>query len=343
MRFRRRQPAPNYLSGALQRRLLLLVMALGLVLILMREAGKPQRWEWFNLLTSAGPAGHEEAVDTRLATPEDSDKPGVIYAPNDADDAPLPAAAGGRYFPGVDTRLLARVRDDTIFRQQDYESWFNLCDVLRRHSPEQIADASTGDVTFLQLFQQPAAYRGELVTVAGVIRRAGYRPAPQNDVGVEGYYQAWLQPLGTGSSPMVIYLLELPKDFPIGDQLDAEVTLTGFFFKRWAYAAQDTIRTAPVLLARNLTWHQPPVVPREEPGVSPWLYALAALVGVALAALAFRFRPSPTSALKRYTEEEGETIAIPVESATPTWDDLAADDAHQRSLDEGETPKREQP
>jgi len=35
-----------------------------------------------------------------------------------------------------------------------------------------------------------------------------------------------------------------------------DVEITGFFFKRWAYKAEDSLRTAPTLLAKTVDWQQ---------------------------------------------------------------------------------------
>lgn len=311
LRFGNRRAAPNYLSGWHQRRIFLLVMALGLVLIAMREAGKPQRWKWLEALGPAAlPANDADALDTRLPAAESpAREPGTIRspAPEPEDSSAEPTAR--RYFPGVEARLLARVQDDTIFRKQDYESWFNLLSVLRDNSTDALRSASQGDATYLQLYQQPAAYRGELVTIAGTVRRCSYRAAPQNDAGITGYYQLWIQAAGTSSSLYVAFVLELPDGFPQGDQLAAEVTLTGFFFKRWAYAAQDTIRTAPVLLARTCEWLQPAPAAAREPH-SWWPYLAAMGIGVALAIIAFWYRAPTNAALGRYTADAG-PIEVP--------------------------------
>lgn len=312
MRFRTSTPAPSYFSGGQQRRLLLLVLSLGLVVFLMREAGQPDRWKWFEVLAPGpGQVSDADAVDTRLPPVEPDGRAAatVRAAAEDADKVPL-AGADQRFFPGVEAGLLGRVRDDTIFRKQDYESWFNLCRVLQDTPAAAIRAASTGPATFLQLYQQPAAYRGELVTIAGTVRRASYRAAPQNDQGIEGYHQVWLQASGTSSSLLVVFVLELPPGFPTGDGLEAEVTLTGFFFKRWAYAAQDTIRTAPVVLARTLEWQQPAAVATARQ-TSWWPYLGAAIVGTVLALLAVRFRTPRNQALDRYTDDSVGDIEPP--------------------------------
>ena len=47
--------------------------------------------------------------------------------------------------------------------------------------------------------------------------------------------------------------------FPTGDEIAADITATGLFFKRMVYPAEHEgeLRRAPVILARSLSWLQP--------------------------------------------------------------------------------------
>jgi len=83
---------------------------------------------------------------------------------------------------------------------------------------------------------------------------------------------------------MVVYCLRLPDGFPTGMSLSEEAEITGFFFKRWAYKAQDTMRSAPVLLARTVRWYERPEVAEEPP--SSFLSLLLMIAGSAAVALA---------------------------------------------------------
>jgi hypothetical protein len=104
--------------------------------------------------------------------------------------------------------------------------------------------------------------------------------ASANDYGIERYYQMWIQPYDNLSMLLVVYVLELPPQFPIAhDGMQEEVELTGFFFKRWAYRAKDAIRSTPMLLAKTVRW-TPPAVAQEEP-IGPMF--LGGIIACALA------------------------------------------------------------
>lgn len=230
-------PKPrSYLSRREQWRLLVLVMAMGLVVFLMNEARKPENWAW-------------------------------LFAVGEVSPRPAKAAEqpGGRYFPGVKPEYFLAIRDDMPFRPDEQDAWFNLFDVLNKTNEATLEEKSIGRVTFAQLFQQSDEYRGELVTIQGTVRRAHRLTAPKNDCGIKKYYQIWVQPADSPNSPIVVYCLHLPKGFPTGMDISAEAEITGFFFKRWAYKARGTLCTAPTLAARTVRWQKVPEVVKSAP------------------------------------------------------------------------------
>ncbi len=273
----------NYFSRKEQFRLLTLVLGLGLIVIMMDHVRRPENWDWFFALDADRTGSVEEEtgpIDTRIAPKRAQEEiPGTFHSPPQAE--PAEASAEGDYFPGVEPKYLAEVRDDTPFRYAERHAWFNLLDVLNRTKQSELRKAAMGQVTFAQLFQQPDDYRGELVTIRGVVRQAYRFTAPENDVGIETFHQLWISPDDHRSSPMVVYCLTLPSGFPLEEDLREDAQITGFFFKRWAYRAKDTVRTAPVLAAKTLQWQQP-VESSKSPSTDP--ITLGAIVGVSVLA-----------------------------------------------------------
>jgi hypothetical protein len=243
-------PKPrSYLSRREQWRLFLLVMSLGIVFIFMCEIRKPEHWEWIK--------SPEDAEQTQ--PPRRPERPPADSAPAARSEAVGPPS---RFFPGVKPTYFDSVRDNTRFRNEERDAWFHLFAILRDNDEATLRKASTGRVTRLQLFEQSAEYRGELVTVHGTIRRTQYRKAPENQYGIPGYYQIWLQPRDNPNLPIVVYCLHLPKGFPKGTkvakdvEIDAEIT--GFYFKRWVRQVQDGLEIIPTILARTVHWKKRP-------------------------------------------------------------------------------------
>jgi hypothetical protein len=190
---------------------------------------------------------------------------------------------------------LREIEDDTVFRREERDAWFHLLELLQKTDPRELARASLGPVSYVQLESQPNEYRGRLVTLDGVVRGAKTVPAPQNDLGIERYYQLWLQPEPGSGALVVIYALALPHDFPLGERLDAPCRAVGFFFKRWAYASRGGAMTAPLVLARTVTWEPAPAPPQQPVG-EQYVWAIFVALALAIVTLGFvvaRSRRSP--------------------------------------------------
>lgn len=275
----------NYLARREQRRLLFLVLSAGLVMLLIQEASKPKHWAW---IRGGAPALAPPAVDNRAARPAPNRIRPLAAEPADADlaeaqparppvrralgpdefiiegETPHDLPQGKQYFRGVRADLLGRVRDDTVFRSAEAGAFYNLLEVLNSTPETELERASQGDVRFLQLYTQPKEFRGDLVTLRGTARRVLVKRLAANESGVAQYYQVVLEP-DDRAYPVVVYCLELPDGFPVGERLDEPITLTGFFYKRWAHMSGEGIATWPLLLSKTLRWRpeaRPVVVAR---------------------------------------------------------------------------------
>jgi hypothetical protein len=158
-----------------------------------------------------------------------------------------------------------RIQDDTVFRPAEREIWFYELGRVRDVPAEDLLKQSVGEVAYLQLFDQPEDYRGQIVTIEGTARLAYRVQAPSNYVGIEEYYIYWIHPAGGPSSPIVVYALGAPAGFPAIKDRDAdrgttklheEVRVTGVFFKRYAYLNKDgnATYTTPLILANTPEW-----------------------------------------------------------------------------------------
>ncbi|MCH8923341.1 MAG: hypothetical protein IIA67_09375, partial [Planctomycetes bacterium] len=282
--FRQNSTVRNYLSRREQRRVLLMVMSLGLIVALMFQAAKPSSWTWLWAGAKQDAAqtapqektSREQEVDTRLPSREDLG-PGVVRidAPQSLDED----ADANDYFPGVEVEWLRAIRDNEFFFPDEgspkRKAWFNLLDVLNRTDEAELRKASTGQITFAQLFHQASTYRGKLVTVKGYVHRALPRKVPKNNVGIEDAYELWVS-VDRGST--AVHCLQLPEGFPTGADVRAEVEITGFFYKRVAYqhpplnpnesdeGAKSKMSVAPLLLAKTVQWiPKKPTVTAEAP------------------------------------------------------------------------------
>ena len=265
----RNGPRPrNYLARPEQVRLFILVMFLMGIVWIAVEARNPDYFRWIWDWDST-----DETVDTRFeAIDAPSDEVFVFPPPGEDSDLPTAAMAGP-----VTEADLAAIRDDQHFLVSEKAAWFKLFEQLQNTDSATLSEQSMGPVTFIQLYRQPKEYRAELVSLAGTLRRSEQLPAPRNDLGIESYYRTWLSPNDNPKNPIIVYILVVPEGFPEGMVIEEQVELEGFFFKRLHYAATDTVRLAPVVLAKSLRWVA--TKPKETaPPVSP-----ATMVGLAAA------------------------------------------------------------
>ena len=319
-----RPAARNYLARPEQRRVFWLVMPPALIAMLV--LGWVER-SWFGRPSAVD----RPQIDTKMAEiPPDS---AVADAVVIEADAHLPAAAGDGY--GASPEALARVRDDTVFRGAETEAWFQIWLTLRSDTMQSLARAPASRVSFTELFGQPRSHRGRLVRFRGTLHRLEKVMAPANDKGIEEYWQGWLEPEGGPVSPIVVYFLRLPDGMPHGMAIDEPVEVVGSFFKRWAYAATDTVRIAPVVLALEPIWKPRPTGSRMGDSIgSIGLLTMAAVVLLTVVGIRVAGHgpgrgqpPAPTdltsslAASERFSTEEGlrrleEAARVPTSSVT---------------------------
>lgn len=268
-----RPPRPrNYLARSEERRIFWRFMPPAIVVMLL--AGWVER-TWFAAPRPPVPP----QVDTRLA--EGHFDPAVADAVViEADPEPLTVDASDL---GASPHALSAVRDDTMFRGAEEEAWFQLWASLRSSDPRTLARADARPVGFAELHGQPRSFRGKLVRFRGMLHRLEQVTAPPNQYDVRDYWQGWLEPEGGPASPIVVYFLRLPEGMPRGFEMAEPVDVVGYFFKRWAYAATDAVRTAPVVLALEPIWRPRPAVPRSTGLIGT--IALATMLAVVFASM----------------------------------------------------------
>lgn len=134
--------------------------------------------------------------------------------------------------------------------------------------------------TFADLYRNPEAYRGRLVTFRGHLRRLISSPTGENPHGLRQLHEAWLYVEDAQQNPVVVVCTELPPNIPTGSDILVDfVSATGYFFKRYGYEDRaGQLRFAPLILAQRLEW-----IPR--PARSGWM-SKGAMFGLTLAAAA---------------------------------------------------------
>lgn len=175
---------------------------------------------------------------------------------------------------------LAQVRDDTFFREGDMDAWLQTWLTLRQLGAAGLGKAAAPRVSFAELFGQPRSFRGRLVRFKGTLHRVEQLRAPANNYGIDDYWQGWLEPASGPAAPIVLQFLELPDGMPVGMKVHEAVDVTGYFFKRYAYNAADTIRVAPLVMALQPRWM--PLRPQDGRPASLPAWTIATMLAAAV-------------------------------------------------------------
>ena len=270
---RRRSQPRNYLERTEQRRLFWLVMPPAIVLIVLGA------WIEQTYLKTPSPPSPAQ-VDTRLAGGARGNVDGSIADAVVIEPEPPPFTEPTEE-RGAPAAMLAEVRDDTVFREADSEAWFALWKTILATDPAELDRRAGPPVGFSELFGQPRSFRGKPVRMRGTLRRLQRVAAPPNALEIDRYWQGWLDPEGGPPSPVVVYFLELPDTIKPGMRIIEPIEVVGYFFKRWAYQATDTIRTAPLLMARQPVPLAPPAKPADTDitAVGLWTGGIIVMLG----------------------------------------------------------------
>lgn len=358
-----RQPPRNYFARGEQLRLMMLVGSLGLVIVLMMRAADPETWRW---------------IVPREASEEDVSKD-PARVPQNQIAVPRKAVAGdngtegefqvvGKRRPATPYTLgnkgkgdgeraqdkvwakpeaLSLVEDNSPFRASDFEAWSQIFDNMQDATAQDLSREQAPLVQFGQLFQQSKLYRGKLVTIQGTIRRCVKLPPNPLDERAGNLWQLWVFS-GGDDSPIVVYSMNLPEGFPVGNEIHETASLQAVYFKKWVYAAKGGTMTAPLLLARNVNWQAPATIEHE-------ITALEIAVGIgctllgAMGVVGFvwwnnRNRDSQVEKLVRHrNRKKFEEKAAEISVGVSVRDQLGALSTHLKNHSSSEEPDDQSP
>jgi hypothetical protein len=196
--------------------------------------------------------------------------------------------------------------------------------------------AAAGKFSVIPFFNQPADYRGELVTLRGTALRAlkipmtsPLDPQANQDIvqrfGFDHYYEIEIVTDDSQNNPITFCVRELPPGFPTGDRIREPVELTGFFLKSWVYRSQESQarsaesrnsterlrQVAPIFVGR-----QPVRIEVPQMAISPWVgFVAGSLFVVVLVAIWLTLwrnrraeRHFGESVIRQFREPEGASL-----------------------------------
>jgi hypothetical protein len=323
--------SPNrtpYLSRRDQFRLLMMVGLIGMVVVAMDYAGRPESYGWlFGQSDSKKPAASKNRkqpeIDFRpnLESTPDGIQVTQLREPKDA--ALYHATAGqsadqeAKHDLKIAPELISQIKDNSVgIRPAERDLKYYLLAKTRKIPLAQLKKAARDDIAFGVLMNESKTFLGTLMTVKGEVRRILPDPIGKNEYGVDKAFEVCLFNRETGKSPYRIICSSLPKGIPQGEALESGtiVTVTGYYFKRIGYLTESKrLHVAPLIIAGTLEWHRPASATRpNDMDIIPYIIGIASVIGVVAAFTLYRFRKSDREFerqhLKRLTGASSDAI-----------------------------------
>ena len=178
--------------------------------------------------------------------------------------------------------LLGLVRDKTPLQAKEMAAYWTLMNWSRAEPFRELEKRAQREPPFIQIWEQPARYRGELIRLRmHATRVLDFKSDERNGDPARTVYEAWGWTDNSKSFPYVVVFPDLPEGLPTGDKIQGEIVFVGYFLKNMSYTATDATRGAPLLIGRARLAVAPSATRHRvaDGGFSPWL--IAATVGAA--------------------------------------------------------------
>ena len=308
MRFRTKEQPRGLIARKHQIRLTLMLVALGLVLIGSRIVGREDFW------THLFPDSHPPL------TPDSGQQ--VV---NHTTLPPAPASGTARIL-GDDLRN--SIVDNVIgVNASETRAWFVSMGLAERLTVQQKRQLPTA--RYALLMDAPDVCRGRAWTLRGKLRRLTKEKLTDDSTKYENVFDAWLTLPDSGDGLVHVIALVADPNLPLLEELDdnpPDVTVSGYFFKREAYAsrADGGLSIAPLLLVGSISEVQLPVTTATRADqLTPWLGWLAGLICGALGLVIWSFVSSDAVNRRQRTYE---LTQLPV---APSFEGLMIKSPHE--------------
>lgn len=246
---------------------------------------------------------------------------GVCVKNAGTSDAPQPVLVARRvgWYPdtplgnlGMDYALYDDVRREAHDLKAERECFYQLLATMKKADFNALIEQTNQKQPYsvVPLFNEPETMRGAIVALDGTARRAVAVVVQEPDIeerfGIKQYYEVAIYTTDSQQNPLLFNLLELPPNFPQGENINAHVNipgtfLTGFYYRRDATTHEQLknvkppLQKAPLLIGKSL-YHFPDIDPLQSPN-SVWF---AVAITAALAILIFAvWRATRTEAKTR--------------------------------------------
>lgn len=244
----RRRTARPFGPAVSPTRLVSLLFAVALLYVFYDRAKEPGTWAFLTGDNAAPVRTDASGSATTGAKAPDWAKIDANLAPgpNDRDPAEKEAADA----------LLGLVIDKAPLASKEMAAYWRLMSWARAEPFQDLEKRASPEVPFVQLWEQPDRYRGQLIKLRlHVARVLDYESPLRNDRGPPRVYEAWGRTDDSQSFPYVVVFPDLPEGLPTGQKAEGEIEFVGYFLKIMSYTPADAsekspFRGAPLLVGR---------------------------------------------------------------------------------------------
>ncbi len=280
MRFRTKQKPRGLIARKDQIRLTLMLLALGLVLVGSKVTGRTDIWA--RMFPETQPA---DTTDSETVITHTTHRPELTA---DSPESPVRILRDD---------LRSSIEDDVIgVSVAESKAWFVSMGLAERITA--IEARKLPQARYALLMDAPDDCRGQAWNVTGTLRRLAKEKLTNTSTEYQNVVDAWLTLPDSGDGLVHVVALQAARDLPFAAEFDQEgpkVTLSGYFFKREAYAsgAEGGLSIAPLLLAGSLSKVPAPVTTATRAGeLTPWLGWLTFFTCATIALIVWSFASS---------------------------------------------------
>ncbi len=250
---------PNrFLNRKAQFQLFMLVALLGFIVIAMKKTAEPKFWYWM----FPPEASSEEDNPSGDSAPRQE----IQTFKFSADEAETDDI---RNSSPVD---FSSIKDDSLgVRHDEARIYYSLLQKISSLSKKEIQEETLKGISYSILNEHPEDYRGQLIEIQGNLRGLTMLPEaglsrnglPLNESPQAGdneenrYYEGWVFTRSSGVNPYRVVCTSADQSLPLKQSYHEPipVKVTGYFFKKQAYASQNGLNSAPLILADRIHLH----------------------------------------------------------------------------------------
>jgi hypothetical protein len=312
LRFRTNQKPHGLMSRKLQVRLTLMFVMLGLVLVGSKVVGRAEFWA--KIFPDSQPT---ESADSETAV--------VNYTTLRPELKVNSTTASVRV---LRDDLQNSIEDDVMgVSAAETKAWGRSMELAERITSKQAKQLPTA--RYALMMDAPNDCRGRAWKITGTLRRMTEEKLTNHSLDYRDVVDAWLTLPDSGNSLVHVVALQSARNLPFAAEFDKdapEVTISGYFFKREAYAssAEGGLSIAPLLLAGSISRVPMPVSTETRADqLTPWLGWLAVFTCGTLALIVWSFASSDVA---NHSERTHELTRLP---ASPSFEGVTIETPHE--------------